>query len=743
MEASPPDPEYPQPESQGDKDRDPKEEHTHAEGHVGPHLEPEMEVLEPSLQADLELNTCPKDVVVQTEMKEELNSYETRPEMDGEESFQESRPCSKPLNHQEQGPEISYEEPGWNRRLEESWNGIRVISSCLAVKRRLRGKLSDQKRVATGLEKYWFILRFKAADYLHVRLSSWLYLLQPWRHHLQTIGGRFGSTVEAYFSFLRFIVVLNIFLVVMVLIFVTVPAAILHASGSKSHDPSTNCTAYIVKMETLDLFPDHLLDILSGTGILELTFLFYGTYAPLTGSLWNGMEYSLVMAYLFVPPACLFFSLVWMLKRLALGLKRSIVGLEQRPCPFSRLLFTGWDFCLREDKAALLHKHGLGSQIRSLVAGRRRGDAAAMRTDMENFKLFALRVTLNVLVLALLGAALAAIAVATISAPKLNNLAPKSGFRFLLIQYLPSIIISTANFIMPHLFSLIATFEDYGPNTGIWILLMRLIVLRLASLSVLLISLWAQISLCNDKSCGSCGYNHESFPCWETIVGQELYKLTIFDFLTTFALIVCVEFPRKLIVTYCPWKLVHRWGEQQLNVATNVLDVVYGQTICWAAIFFTPLMPVIVCIKYILIFYLKKVSLMENFRPFAHSNHIIGSDFFFSLVLLLGLGVAAVPVVTTMGWMIPSKACGPFRGLTSTLALVDALLTRSPSWLQKSMSFAFSQIIAVPLFLLSCLLLSGLLAKLNAQRHVVKLLKEELAAATKEKQFLARLLQDS
>uniref|UniRef100_A0A8C4NIL5 Transmembrane channel-like protein n=1 Tax=Eptatretus burgeri TaxID=7764 RepID=A0A8C4NIL5_EPTBU len=576
-----------------------------------------------------------------------------------------------------------------------------------------------------------------------MRLSSWMYLLQPWRHHLQTIGGRFGSAVEAYFSFLRFIVVLNIFLVMMVLMFVMVPAALLHASSSKSQDRSTNCTSYMVKVEHFDLFPDHLLDVLSGTGFLEHTILFYGAYAPLTGNLWPGVKYSLVMAYLFVPPACLFFSLVWMLKRLALGLKQSIMGLEQKPCPFSRLLFTGWDFCLREDKAALLHKHSLGNQLQSLVAGRRRDDAAAMRTDMENFKLLALRLSLNILVLALLGAALAAIAAVTISAPKLYNSAPKSGFLSLLILYLPSIIISTANFIMPHLFSLIATFEDYGPNTGIWILLMRLIVLRLASLFVLLISLWSQISLCGHRSCGSCGYNHESFPCWETIVGQELYKLTIFDFLTTFALIICVEFPRKLMVTYCPWKLVRRWGEQQLNVASNVLDVVYGQTICWAAIFFTPLMPAIVCIKYIVIFYLKKVSLMENFRPFSHSIHIIGSDFFFSLVLLLGLGVAAVPMVTTMGWMVPSKACGPFRDLASPAALVNVLLARSPSWLQKSVSITFSQIIAVPLFLLSCLLLSGLLAKLNAQHRAIKLLKEQLTAATKEKQFLARLLQDS
>ena len=33
--------------------------------------------------------------------------------------------------------------------------------------------------------------------------------------------------------------------------------------------------------------------------------------------------------------------------------------------------------------------------------------------------------------------------------------------------------------------------------------------------------------------------------CWETRVGQEMYKLALFDFLITIAMLILVEFPRR------------------------------------------------------------------------------------------------------------------------------------------------------------------------------------------------------
>lgn len=48
------------------------------------------------------------------------------------------------------------------------------------------------------------------------------------------------------------------------------------------------------------------------------------------------------------------------------------------------------------------------------------------------------------------------------------------------------------------------------------------------------------VSKSSSPSCSSC-----VSQCWETRVGQEMYKLTVFDLLITIATLVLVEFPRR------------------------------------------------------------------------------------------------------------------------------------------------------------------------------------------------------
>lgn len=54
------------------------------------------------------------------------------------------------------------------------------------------------------------------------------------------------------------------------------------------------------------------------------------------------------------------------------------------------------------------------------------------------------------------------------------------------------------------------------------------------------------VSETSSPSCSSC-----ASQCWETRVGQEMYKLTVFDLLITIATLVLVEFPRRY--THCPF----------------------------------------------------------------------------------------------------------------------------------------------------------------------------------------------
>ncbi|MEQ2190115.1 hypothetical protein GOODEAATRI_032345, partial [Goodea atripinnis] len=86
------------------------------------------------------------------------------------------------------------------------------------------------------------------------------------------------------------------------------------------------------------------------------------------------------------------------------------------------------------------------------------------------------------------------------------------------------------------------------------------------------------------------------------------------------------------------------WGRQEFAIPQNVLEIVYGQTICWIGTFYCPMLPAICIIKYFFIFYIKKVSLIKNCRPATRPFRPSSSNFFFLGVLLIGLALACLPI---------------------------------------------------------------------------------------------------
>lgn len=57
-------------------------------------------------------------------------------------------------------------------------------------------------------------------------------------------------------------------------------------------------------------------------------------------------------------------------------------------------------------------------------------------------------------------------------------------------------------------------------------------------------------------------------------------------------------------------KLSQWVGRQEFVVPANVLGLVYGQTVVWTGALFCPLLPLINTLKFILLFYFKKVKML-------------------------------------------------------------------------------------------------------------------------------------
>ncbi|MEQ2301655.1 Transmembrane channel-like protein 7, partial [Ameca splendens] len=98
----------------------------------------------------------------------------------------------------------------------------------------------------------------------------------------------------------------------------------------------------------------------------------------------------------------------------------------------------------------------------------------AGRTTKEKCRIYLLRIILNVFVVGVLAACFYSIYVATIFSQEAQMKSIKVNFIVdLIYEYLPSVVITLANFITPLLFSVIINYEDYSPAFEIRFTLMR------------------------------------------------------------------------------------------------------------------------------------------------------------------------------------------------------------------------------------------------------------------------------
>ncbi|KAM4025697.1 transmembrane channel-like protein 7 [Anomaloglossus baeobatrachus] len=624
----------------------------------------------------------------------------------------------------------------------------REFAFSMQEKRRLR----DQQLIYSQQTRGWTLWKDNTRNFskkFNHDTSAFLKNLWLWRSNIHDIEGKFGTGIGSYFSFLRFVVLLNFVIFLLMFCFTTLPLVIskmdvFNSSEIVSSSVETECSKYSPPSRVLKYFYTNIVDLLSGTGFLEVTYLFYGFYTIDSVTVYN-FKYKLPLAYVLVTILYLLLSIFWIVKRAVEGFKRSLVHDEERFQSFCNKIFAGWDFCIKDQYYARLKHSTLLHELQTDLAEERLRHKKQKRTQRETITIYSLRIFLNIIVTAVLGGCFYAIYLATAYSQDNSNAmsTQQDDGLSLLVEYLPSIVITIANFITPIIFENIVRYEDYSPGFEIRFTLIRCVFVRLASIAVLLVSLWNKIATCSLKACPTCGYNHVDYPCWETRVGQEMYKLMIFDFLIILAVITFVEFPRKLLVMNWSWKPLQWWGQQEFEIPQNVLELVYGQTICWIGAFYSPLLPAIATIKYFIIFYVKKITLMENCRPPTRPFRASSSKFFFLVILLIGLILACVPVGIGIAQINSSKACGPFINYNTSWQVIPDTVETFPEGLKKTIYVLSSESFAVPFFMVSCLVMFYFIALAGAHKKVVEQLQEQLAMESRDKMFLIRRLAEA
>ncbi|XP_034496877.1 transmembrane channel-like protein 8 isoform X4 [Ailuropoda melanoleuca] len=501
-------------------------------------------------------------------------------------------------------------EPGveqlWEQEMERLWSSqalVRELPYAMVDKRFVR-QLREPEGVKTSCWQRWRrrgqTARRRLADAAH-RLAQGFGL---WEGALYEIGGLFGTGIQSYFTFLRFLLLLNLLTLLLTASFVLLPLVWLRPPDT---GPSLNltlqCPGGLQSQTGVPRFHNQLWNVLTGRAFAN-TYLFYGAYraGPESGS-----AYSIRLAYLLSPLACLLLCFCGILRRMVKGLPQRLFLGQDYKSPVSVKVFSSWDFCIRGQEAATIKKHEISNEFKVELEERRRFLLVQQETRTQRACHLLTYLRVNVLIGLLVVGAIGAIFWATKYSQ--DN---KEESLFVLLQYLPPGIIALVNFLGPLLFVFLIQLENYPPNTEVNLALIWCVVLKLASLGMFSFSL-GQTVLCigqNKTSCASYGYNACDYQCWESAVGEELYKLSAFNFLLTVAFAFFVSLPRRLLVERFSGRFWAWLDREEFLVPKNVLDIVAGQTVTWMGLFYCPLLPLLHGVFIFLTFYIKKRPLL-------------------------------------------------------------------------------------------------------------------------------------
>ncbi|EAA00457.3 AGAP012019-PA [Anopheles gambiae str. PEST] len=359
--------------------------------------------------------------------------------------------------------------------------------------------------------------------------------------------------------------------------------------------------------------------------------------------------------------------------------------------------------------------------------------------------------------------------------PTMERLSLEEKLRVLFYEFLPYLAIVCMNLVVPQLFNYLVQYEKYSPLFVIKISLFRTVFLRLSSLAVLLsrfyflitpmnlpeanaslvanltattISVLGTLLLDRQSPVAEAQTQQQQLPtqcydeqngapqCWETFVGQQFYKLFIVDFATHFLVTFFVNFPRALFARHSSSRLAKFIGEQEFELSKHVLDVIYSQTLCWLGTFYAPFLPAIAALLTFLMFYIKKFACLVNSNPSAILYRASRSKSLFMSTLLISFTLALVPVVYALAEIVPSRSCGPFRGLPSVWDRAIAAFMKMPQFFQNVIFYFGTASFAIPCFVVLTFFIYYYYAVSTANRHMVQVLKQQLVLEGHDKQFL-------
>ncbi|KAG8565131.1 hypothetical protein GDO81_012727 [Engystomops pustulosus] len=574
---------------------------------------------------------------------------------------------------------------------------------------------SVSDRISLATHRFWLML-----------LSA-LYALRPWHAALKQIGGRFGSSALSYFLFLKTLLGFNLFMSLLCLLFIVTPQAV-HPHRSSNPRSFTS------------------LELLTGAGYFTDTVMYYGYYSNNTlndgcSSSSNtsvcrggkgGLPYHMPLAYLFTIGFGFLSTCIILVYRMSCSFGESFrVGF------FSGVLalkvFCSWDFKVNRIRCVQRQKENVCMQLKELLS-----EHLPDRSNPD-FKKRLRHVCVLIFSWILcagswLGAALAVHMISEHLHKDHRARQRTGGEPEVEAMLLPlPLAVSLCNLLLPYMYHALGLWEKLdSPILEVYIAICRNLLLKVVILGV----------LCYHWIIRKAKYLENK--CWETFVGQELFRFVIMDLIFNLLDTLFGELLWRLILQ----KKRKQKCRTEFDIARNVLELIYGQTLAWLGVLFCPIIPVVQTLKLLLLFYVKKASLMRNCRNPSkpwRASHM--STAFLTLLCFPSFLGASVFLSYTLWSVQPSMSCGPFRSLNTMYEAgkfyIKQLEMTNPqlSWVSRIHYYLWENTFFI--YLAAAVLLIVIyfhIQIVNGQRKIIMLLKEQIANEGEDKCFLINRL---
>uniref|UniRef100_A0A2K6CZL8 Transmembrane channel-like protein n=3 Tax=Macaca nemestrina TaxID=9545 RepID=A0A2K6CZL8_MACNE len=471
---------------------------------------------------------------------------------------------------------------------------LRGMPLSLAEKRSLREKSRTPRGKWRGQQGSGGVcsccgrLRYACVLALHslgLALLSGLQALTPWRYALKRIGGQFGSSVLSYFLFLKTLLAFNALLQLLLVACIVGPQV---AFPPALPGPAPICTG---------------LELLTGAGCFTHTVMFYGHYSnatlnqpcgsPLDGSQCTpragGLPYNMPLAYLYTVGAGFFITCITLVYSMAHSFGESYrVGSTSGVHAIT--VFCSWDYKVTQKRASRLQQDNIRTRLKELLA-----EWQLRQSPRSVCGRLRQAAALGLAWLLCLGTALGcAVAIHVFSEFLIQS--PEAAGQEAALLVLP-LVVGLLNLGAPYLCRVLAALEPHdSPVLEVYVAICRNLILKLAILGTLCYHwLGRRVAVLQDQ-------------CWEDFVGQELYRFLVMDFV----LMLLDTLFGELVWRIISEKKLKRRRKPEFDIARNVLELIYGQTLTWLGVLFSPLLPAVQIIKLLLVFYVKKTSLLAN-----------------------------------------------------------------------------------------------------------------------------------